>query len=87
MPEVTENKIRYPVKNKKKGNPIRTITITEGIKALYDVKRKVIVTYLFDKKKYDMKKAKKWIKDHSSLYDDAVSLVNQTIEELMIDEQ
>ena len=86
MPEVTENKIRIPVRNKKKGNPIRTITLGKGIKALYDVKRKVILTYLFDRKKYDMKKAKKWIKDNAGRYDEAASLINQIIEELMTNE-
>ena len=86
MPEVTENYVRIPVKNKKKGNPIRTISLGKGIKALYDVKRKVIVTYLFSTDKYDMKKAKKWIKDHAEVYEKAASLINQIIEELMTDE-
>jgi len=65
MPEVTTDYIRIPVKRKKKGNELRTITLGKGIKALYDVERKLIVTYLFDKTKYTMKKAKEWVKKHT----------------------
>jgi len=65
MPEVTDQYIRVPTgKRKKKGEKIRTITVSKGIKALYDVKNKVIVSYLFDKKQYTMKKAKEWVKKH-----------------------
>ena len=66
MPEVTTNYIRIPVKRKRKENELRTITLGKGIKALYDVKRKIIVTYLFDRTKYTMKKAKEWVKKHTS---------------------
>ena len=65
MPETTEQYHRVPTgKRKKKGEQIRTVTISKGIKALYDVKSKVIITYLFDKTKYTMKKAKEWVKKH-----------------------
>ncbi len=49
---------------KRKDARIRTITITKGIKALYDAKNKIIVTYLFDINQYTMKEAKKWVKQH-----------------------
>jgi len=68
--EVTEDYIHIPVKRKKKNMELRTITITKGIKALYDVKNKVIVTYLFSKKNYTVKQAKKWIKEHSNIQTD-----------------
>jgi len=67
MPEVTDQYMMIPTGNrKKKGEKIRTITISKGIKALYDVKNKVIITYLFDKDKYTMKQAKEWVKKHKS---------------------
>jgi len=67
MPEVTDQYIRIPTgKRKKKGEKIRTITISKGIKALYDVKNKVVITYLFDVKKYTMKQAKEWVAKHKS---------------------
>jgi hypothetical protein len=63
MPETTKNYHRVPTgKRKKKGEKVRTITISKGIKALYDTKNKVIITYLFDKDKYTMKQAKEWVK-------------------------
>lgn len=68
--EVTEDYIHIPVKRKKKNMELRTITITKGIKALYDVKNKMIVTYLFSKKNYTLKEAKKWVKEHSNTQTD-----------------
>lgn len=64
MPEKTENYIRIPVATKKKDARIRTITVSKGIKALYDAKNKIIVTYLFSVKQYTMKEAKDWVKSH-----------------------
>ena len=68
MPEKTDQYVRVPVpgKRQKKGEKIRTITISKDIKALYDATRKVIITYIFDKEKYSMKEAKKWVKDNAS---------------------
>ena len=66
MPETTPNYHHIPVAKKKKGNPLRTITLGKGVKALYDYKRKVIVTYLFDVDQYTMKQAKEWVKKHKS---------------------
>lgn len=66
MPETTTNFHHVPAVNKKKGNKLRTITIGKGIKALYDTKRKLIVTYLFSVDQYTMKEAKQWVKKHSS---------------------
>lgn len=69
MPEKTDNYIRIPSgKSKKKNSEVRTITINNerGIKALYDVKNKVIVTYLFDINKWSMKEAHDWVKKNKS---------------------
>jgi len=66
-PEVTANYVRIPVAPKQKGDVLRTITISakDGIKALYAVNRKLIVTYLFQKSNgWTMSKAKTWIKEH-----------------------
>lgn len=64
MVETTENFHRIPVATKKKDARIRTISIGKGIKALYDAKNKMIVTYLFSVKQYTMKEAKAWVKSH-----------------------
>ncbi len=64
MPETTKNYHRIPVGKKKKDSKIRTINIGKGIKALYDAKNKIIVTYLFDVNKYSMKEAREWVKQH-----------------------
>lgn len=77
MVETTETRHRIPVSKKKKDSVIRTIKITEGVQALYDAKNKSILTYLFDKEKYTMKEAKKWVKDHkenSSMVDTLIDL-------------
>ncbi|KKL07964.1 hypothetical protein LCGC14_2580710, partial [marine sediment metagenome] len=69
-PEETDDMIRLPVKGeegKHKDHPIRWITVSEekGIKGLYCIKDKLIITYVFLKSKgWDMAKAKKWMKDH-----------------------
>jgi HK97 family phage prohead protease len=65
-PEITENYIRIPVSEGHTEHKIRTINIStnEGIKALYCVDCKENVTYLFDKEKWTMTKAKKWVKEH-----------------------
>lgn len=69
MPEVTENYIRIP-NPKHKGTEckkIRTITISskKGIKALYCVDHKKIKTYLFDKDKWNLSEAKKWVQENA----------------------
>lgn len=93
MPETTKNYHRIPVANKKKGNELRTITLGKGIKALYDPKRKVIVTYLFSVDKYTMKEAKQWIKKNkssatvsaevSSLVEDVQALYRESKQEIL----
>ena len=68
MPEVTDKYIRIPVKKRLPSDKIRTITISagKGIKALYSINRKIILTYLFLRSKgWTMAKAKKWVKEHS----------------------
>lgn len=64
MPETTKtyHKVPVPGARKRKGENIRTINIGKGIQALYDTNQKKIITYLFDKKQYTMKKAKEWVK-------------------------
>lgn len=64
MVETTDRYHRIPVATKKKDARIRTITISKGIKALYDAKNKTIITYLFSVKQYSMKEAKSWVKSH-----------------------
>lgn len=67
MPETTEKYHRVPTgKRKKKNSEIKTISIGSGIKALYDAKNKLIITYLFDVNKYTMKQAKQWVKTHKT---------------------
>jgi hypothetical protein len=64
-PEVTDTQVRVPVRSE--GCEVTaTITISEekGIKALYCGKEKAIQTYLFDKDKWTMAQAKKWIKEN-----------------------
>lgn len=69
MPEITRSYIRIPAHNREKKDNIVTITISasKGIKALYSVNRKVILTLLFDRNKkygWNMKKAKEWKQAH-----------------------
>jgi len=66
VPETTGNYHSVTVNSKKKGNPLRTIVVTKGIKALYDYKRKVIAAYLFDVDEYTMKQSKEWVKKHKT---------------------
>jgi HK97 family phage prohead protease len=74
--EVTENYVRIPVageSGKHDGHRIRTITISkdQGIKALYCGECKKVITYLFDKEKWTVARAKEWVKEHSKAADDA----------------
>lgn len=75
MPEVTANYIRVPNPNHKcNSDNIRTIDIStsKGIKALYCIDHKKIKTYLFDKEKWDMAEAKKWVEDNAKGMDEVV---------------
>jgi HK97 family phage prohead protease len=65
-PEITENYVRIPVGDHAGCKNVRTIEISakEGIKALYCVDDKAVMTYMFDKERWDMEKAHKWIEDH-----------------------
>lgn len=72
MPEITKSYIYLPAHNRQKGDQIVTITVSKnrGIKALYSVNRKVIITLLFSReKRYDwtMKKAREWKYAHMSV--------------------
>lgn len=67
--EQTKTQIRIPVDRKKKDDIIRTITISEdeGISALYAVKRKIVLTYIFKKSKgWTLEKAKRWVEKNKS---------------------
>jgi HK97 family phage prohead protease len=70
--EVGEETIRIPVTNGEShtDHQIRTISLSkkEGIQALYCVDCKENITYLFDKSKWDLAKAKKWVADHSKSF-------------------
>lgn len=79
MVEKTDRYIHIPVANKKKDAKIRTINIGKGIKALYDAKNKVILTYLFDVNKYTMKQAKDWVKEHKSSGSYSVMIENLSL--------
>lgn len=67
MPEDTGKTIRVPVAAATQGHRIRTIVLSrdQGIKALYDVDEKKIITYLFLKDKdWTMATAKEWVSSH-----------------------
>lgn len=72
-PEETEDFIRIPAKGeegKHKGHKIRWITVSEkeGIRGIYCIDCKKIITFVFEKKKgWTMEKAKKWMKDHEKM--------------------
>jgi hypothetical protein len=70
MPEDNGRTIRIPVSDRVEGHEIRTIVISrdKGIKALYDVNAKKVVTYVFEKSKgWTMAKAKEWISSHKTV--------------------
>lgn len=69
-PEETEDYIRIPVpaeEGKHEEHEMRTIEISQelGIKALYCVDDKVVITYLFDKDKWSTEDAEAWVAEHS----------------------
>lgn len=71
-PETTENYHRIPVKGEagKHGeHKIRTMTVSakKGIKALYCVDCKKIITYLFDTDKWSMEEAQEWVDEHKDV--------------------
>jgi hypothetical protein len=70
MPEETNRTIRIPVAQRVAGHRIRTIVVSrdQGIKALYDLDAKKIITYIFDKNKgWTMAKAKEWVRNHKTI--------------------
>ena len=75
-PEETDDLIRIPAKGeegKHKGHKIRWITVSakEGIRGIYCIDCKKIITYVFDKKKgWDMEKAKAWMAEHGKAVGD-----------------
>jgi len=74
--EETEEYIRIPAKGeegKHKGHKIRWITVSEkeGIRGIYCIDCKKIITFVFDKKKgWTLEKAKKWMEDHGKDIED-----------------
>ena len=92
MPEVTENYIHLPASKGHGKHRLRTITLSDakGIKALYCGTCKEIATYLFDKKRWGMAEAKKWIREHkdggkSMEFDAVVIEGNEVLVEDLID--
>lgn len=83
-PEVTENYVRLPVREKVEGHELRTIDVSEeeGIKALYDVNDKAVVTYLFDADRWTMEEARAWVKEHKH----AAEGVKKTVSIIKVDE-
>lgn len=71
MPEETDKNIRIPVpgeEGKHTDCKVRTIVVSkkDGIKGLYCVTHRNIITYIFAKSKsWTMAKTKKWVKDHA----------------------
>ena len=66
-PETTDNYHRIPIdSNDHTGHKIRTISYSEsqGIKALYCVTDKKVITMLFDVNKFTMDEAKQWVNNH-----------------------
>lgn len=59
------------------------IHAAHGITFLYDPEYEVIVDILFDEEMYTKEESEKWIEDNAKICDSLVSLVNQTIEELI----
>ena len=76
--EETDDYIRIPVKGeegKHKGHKIRWITVSakQGIRGIYCIDCKKVITFVFDKKKgWTLEKAKKWMKDHGKTVDDII---------------
>ena len=72
-PEETDDFIRIPAKGeegKHKGHKIRWIDVDtkKGIRGIYCIDCKKIITFVFDKKKdWTMAKAKKWMEDHGKM--------------------
>ena len=68
--EESETHIRIPVASRMSSDIIRTIVISpeRGISALYSTNRKVILTYIFDKRKenWTIDSAKSWVEKHIS---------------------
>jgi len=89
-PEETDRYIRLPVKGeegKHKGHKIRWITVSkkQGIKGIYCIDCKKIITFVFDKRKgWTMEKAKKWMEEHGKEIGDFASgwQENARIEEM-----
>lgn len=76
--EVTENFIHVPAlgeQGKHKGHRIRTKTLSasKGIKGRYCGECKKMISFLFDKEKWDVARAKKWVADHSKGLDFALA--------------
>lgn len=73
MPEETKDFIKLPVEGeegKHKKHIIRWITVSKakGIKGLFCIDCKKIITFIFIKKKgWTMKKAEKWMKEHNKI--------------------
>lgn len=76
MPEVIGNWIHIPVKGeegKHNKHKIRTVTVSEklGIRFLYCLTCRKVISWLFDRKKgWTMQKAKRWLKRHNISYEE-----------------
>lgn len=85
MPEENDKNIRIPVsgeEGKHSGHKIRTIIISsdKGIKALYCIDDKKIITYIFAKNKgWTMESAKTWVTEHTKK--------EKRLEEVIVDQE
>lgn len=79
-PDVKENTIRIRIKNPGlfQQESFRTITLTSGVKAVVGRRKgqtkTSIQSLIFDKKKYDLSKAKNWVSKHKSQFSQALDL-------------
>jgi len=79
-PETTDNYHRVPVdKGDHSGHKIRTIDIDKkkGIKALYCVDCKKVITYLFPTESFTMAEAEAWVRDHKDVDLDTVETTDE----------
>jgi len=84
-PEETESYIHLPAKGeegKHSGHKIRTmdIDVKQGIKGKYCVDCKKMISFMFDKSKWTMAKAKKWMADHGKSIEDYYEKVDWEVE-------
>jgi len=84
-PETTDDYHRIPVSEGHEKHKIRTMTVAakEGIKGLYCVDCKKIITYLFDKDKWTMEEARTWVDEHKDVIPEEMKLIGDLTDEVI----